>query len=93
MLCRCLHDQDSHQHYRPGTDCGACGADLCPAFRPARERTVWSWLRGHLLGDLMAEIASVKSIALSTRILLQEHTMTADTTAPDPDQPDQATGT
>lgn len=30
-LCRCGHEQDAHEHYRPGTDCGICGA-ACRAF-------------------------------------------------------------
>ncbi len=32
-LCRCGHDADTHEHMRPGRDCGACGAELCPRFR------------------------------------------------------------
>jgi hypothetical protein len=34
-LCRCGHEKDVHEHYRPGTDCGVCGAS-CRAFRAAR---------------------------------------------------------
>ncbi|MEJ8278290.1 hypothetical protein [Pseudonocardia spirodelae] len=30
-LCRCGHERDAHEHYRPGTDCGVCGA-TCRAF-------------------------------------------------------------
>jgi hypothetical protein len=33
--CACGHRKDAHEHYRPGTDCGACGATACAAFRPA----------------------------------------------------------
>lgn len=33
--CRCGHDADAHEHYRPGSDCGWCD---CPRFRRA-------WLR------------------------------------------------
>jgi hypothetical protein len=32
--CACGHGKDAHDHYRPGTDCGACGADVCDEFRP-----------------------------------------------------------
>ncbi|WP_224386229.1 GNAT family N-acetyltransferase [Pseudonocardia sp. ICBG1293] len=30
-LCRCGHERDAHEHYRAGTDCGACGTS-CRAF-------------------------------------------------------------
>ena len=33
--CRCGHAVETHEHYRPGSDCGACG---CPRYRRA-------WLR------------------------------------------------
>jgi len=32
--CTCGHARAAHDHYRPGTDCGACGAEGCDAFRP-----------------------------------------------------------
>ncbi|ALE72504.1 hypothetical protein AD006_11820 [Pseudonocardia sp. EC080610-09] len=35
-LCRCGHEQDVHEHYRPGTDCGICGTS-CRAFRAAAD--------------------------------------------------------
>ncbi|BBG04111.1 MULTISPECIES: hypothetical protein [Pseudonocardia] len=38
-LCRCGHGRDAHEHYRPGTDCGACGAD-CRSFRAGDTRPV-----------------------------------------------------
>ena len=34
-LCACGHPEDMHDHYRAGTDCGACGARACGSFRPA----------------------------------------------------------
>jgi hypothetical protein len=40
--CACGHARQMHQHYRPGTDCGTCGAAVCPKFRKlktARQRT------------------------------------------------------
>lgn len=37
--CVCGHDRDVHDHYRPGTDCGACGKQTCPRFRAAGGRT------------------------------------------------------
>lgn len=32
-LCSCGHPEEMHEHYRAGTDCGACGARSCRAFR------------------------------------------------------------
>lgn len=32
--CACGHAKDAHDHYRPGSDCGACGAAACAEFRP-----------------------------------------------------------
>jgi hypothetical protein len=34
--CRCGHDAAAHEHFRPGTDCGACGAQACGRFRARR---------------------------------------------------------
>ncbi|GAA1284249.1 hypothetical protein GCM10009609_56520 [Pseudonocardia aurantiaca] len=34
--CVCGHAKEAHEHYRQGSDCGACGATACAAFRPAR---------------------------------------------------------
>lgn len=31
-VCTCGHMLDTHQHFRPGTDCGECGKVVCPAF-------------------------------------------------------------
>lgn len=33
--CACGHARAAHEHYRPGADCGACGAVGCAGFRPA----------------------------------------------------------
>lgn len=33
---RCCCPASHHDHYRPGTDCGACGRRRCPRYRPAR---------------------------------------------------------
>lgn len=38
--CRCrLHPhgcpRDAHTHYRPGADCGCCGAAVCRRYRAA----------------------------------------------------------
>lgn len=43
-LCVCGHDEDAHEHYRAGNDCGACG---CPGWRRSRKRRgkLWSWRR------------------------------------------------
>ena len=35
QLCTCGHPEEMHEHYRPGTDCGSCGARGCDSFRPA----------------------------------------------------------
>jgi hypothetical protein len=32
-LCVCLHARAAHEHYRRGSDCGVCGADVCAAYR------------------------------------------------------------
>jgi hypothetical protein len=37
-LCRCGHDAQAHEHYRPGSDCGACGAAACARFRAQGRR-------------------------------------------------------
>lgn len=31
--CVCGHPKDAHDHYRPGTDCGVCGAVQCGEYR------------------------------------------------------------
>lgn len=33
--CRCGHQLDAHQHYRPGTDCALCPPRFCAAFHRA----------------------------------------------------------
>lgn len=33
--CLCGHGAESHEHYRPGSDCGACGRAACGEYRPA----------------------------------------------------------
>jgi hypothetical protein len=38
--CTCGHGKDAHEHYRPGTDCGVCGATTCAAFRPTERSGV-----------------------------------------------------
>jgi hypothetical protein len=44
--CRCGHDAAAHEHYRPGSDCGACGAAHCARYRPVgRLRAVRRWMR------------------------------------------------
>ena len=45
-LCRCGHDAAAHEHYRRGSDCGACGAQSCARFRAARRGGLRGWLRG-----------------------------------------------
>lgn len=33
--CVCGHLYEAHQHYRSGTDCGACAATACARYRGA----------------------------------------------------------
>jgi hypothetical protein len=33
--CICGHAREAHEHYRPGRDCGACGAHDCADYRRA----------------------------------------------------------
>ena len=33
--CVCGHAREAHEHYRPGRDCGACGAHDCADYRRA----------------------------------------------------------
>lgn len=48
--CRCGHAEDAHKHWRPGSDCGACGATECIRYQPADSRT--HRLRARLRGWL-----------------------------------------
>lgn len=32
--CLCGHPADTHEHYRPGTDCSECSRSVCPWFVP-----------------------------------------------------------
>jgi hypothetical protein len=32
--CWCGHTEDTHRHYREGSDCGACGAGECIVYAP-----------------------------------------------------------
>ena len=31
--CKCGCSQESHRHYRRGSDCGYCGPVVCPKWR------------------------------------------------------------
>jgi hypothetical protein len=31
--CVCGHAAETHEHWRPGTDCGRCGVDVCAKYR------------------------------------------------------------
>ena len=46
--CVCGHSKAVHDHYRPGWDCGVCGAVLCVDFRAqdgeGGARRVLRWL-------------------------------------------------
>lgn len=43
--CVCGHGKVSHEHYRPGWDCGTCGAVECVDYRPVAGGAVWRMLR------------------------------------------------
>jgi hypothetical protein len=32
LVCRCGHERDAHEHYRPGDDCGVCGPSRCRRY-------------------------------------------------------------
>lgn len=32
-VCRCGHPRTAHEHFRSGSDCGACGPAECRSFR------------------------------------------------------------
>lgn len=34
VRCVCGCSRELHDHYRPGSDCGRCGASTCPGWRP-----------------------------------------------------------
>ena len=36
--CVCGHPADTHTHYRPGADCGACGRGMCPDYIALADR-------------------------------------------------------
>lgn len=44
--CTCGHPKEAHEHYRKGTDCGACGAGACSAYQPAEQPGFWRRLFG-----------------------------------------------
>lgn len=35
--CTCGHMNEAHQHYRSGSDCGACGRNVCSKFKAAKQ--------------------------------------------------------
>jgi hypothetical protein len=43
--CLCGHGRSSHEHYRPGWDCGICGAATCVDYRPVEGGPVRRMLR------------------------------------------------
>jgi hypothetical protein len=46
--CTCGHGPAEHEHFRAGTDCGACGGSVCSRLRPARGRArrgLRGWIR------------------------------------------------
>jgi hypothetical protein len=47
-LCRCGHTRATHEHYRPGDDCGACGARRCRSFRPSAGGLA-GWARARMM--------------------------------------------
>ncbi|GAA4673222.1 hypothetical protein GCM10023215_00800 [Pseudonocardia yuanmonensis] len=47
--CVCGHAAEAHEHYRPGDDCGACGAAVCGHYTPADGSGKKKGLLGRLL--------------------------------------------
>lgn len=43
--CVCGHGKAVHDHYRPGWDCGVCGAVLCTDYRAEGGGTLQRFLR------------------------------------------------
>lgn len=43
--CLCGHGKDAHEHYRPGWDCGTCGAARCCDYRPEGGGSVRQMMR------------------------------------------------
>jgi hypothetical protein len=44
--CTCGHPKSAHEHYRRGTDCGACGPAACAEYEPVEKRGFWRSLFG-----------------------------------------------
>lgn len=36
--CVCGHPAETHEHYRQGSDCGACGPGMCPWYIALTDR-------------------------------------------------------
>ena len=68
VLCRCGHPRAHHDHFRDGSDCGACGKTACPGWRPA---PWWWWLQrvAHL------EVENRRLRAETQRLASQERTL------------------
>ncbi|NMI00261.1 hypothetical protein [Pseudonocardia acidicola] len=49
--CTCGHERETHEHLRPGSDCGACGATVCSAYHPRSGRIRRALRRIGLLAD------------------------------------------
>jgi hypothetical protein len=43
--CVCGHGKAAHEHYRPGWDCGTCGAATCVDYRPEEVGALRGMLR------------------------------------------------
>ena len=68
-LCRCGHPASTHQHYRDGSDCGACGPVVCPAWNPPP----WWWNLQLLLRNMALEAENSRLRADVTRLARSEH--------------------
>lgn len=51
--CVCGCSAATHDHYRPGTDCGACGHTRCPHYVPLTQRDTryLTWPQRHALAE------------------------------------------
>lgn len=53
--CVCGHPAEYHEHYRDGSDCGACGRGLCPWYISLGDRDELSGLMTSAQRVLLAE--------------------------------------
>lgn len=67
--CHCGHIRDSHEHFRPGNDCGGCGPQLCYRYAPRDRPLPESHRLAAAMSDAhaMANLAHLLPFGVSTR--------------------------